>query len=294
MNLAFTIVDVFTATAYAGNPLAIVHEAAEQPLQLTTDQMQTIARQMNLSETIFITAWDWAASRFAVRIFTPSKELPFAGHPSIGAAAWLAGRRQGTDRQIELMEAVGRIVCEAGWQNGRGHAALTPVALPQPQPVTGPASAEVAADLQVPHQAVVGDVEVWSAGLALHFLELQTPGLVAGIRPPAISGRLQAIDLACFAFGPGPDEVTTRVFPLAAGITEDPATGAAAVALAGRIAAKVLAGRDEAVIRVRQGAEMGRPSELRLHLHGDNGVLKAVRLSGDVISVAQGQLLHLP
>ena len=66
------------------------------------------------------------------------------------------------------------------------------------------------------------------------------------------------------------------------------------MALAGRIASKVLAGRDEALIRVRQGAEMGRPSELRLHLHGDNGVLKAVRLSGDVISVAQGQLLHLP
>ena len=296
MNLAYAVVDVFANTTYAGNPLAIVYAPDEGVLQLGADQMQAIAAEMNLSETVFVTRWDWAVGQFALRIFTPSKELPFAGHPSIGTAAWLARRAPDTSglQPITLMEAIGPIACEARWQGDVGHATLTPARLPQRLGEAAPAREVVAAALGLPVDALSGAIEIWSSGLAVHCVALDAPERIAAIRPPAINGALQGLDLACFAYGPGDDTVSARVFPLAAGIVEDPATGAAAVALAGRMAKDLLSQRSEARVCIHQGVDMGRPSELRLHLRGGRGALQAVQLSGDVVDVAEGRLLRLP
>ncbi|WP_370299916.1 PhzF family phenazine biosynthesis protein [Abyssibacter sp.] len=295
MNLLFTVVDVFTNQPFAGNPLAIVYHEAEESLTLATGQMQALAREMNLSETVFVTNWDWGSRRFTLRIFTPSTELPFAGHPSIGAAAWLAGRdtmRESTSQSIDLVERAGLVRCTAQWTDDAGHATLIPPQLPEQSGTE--AGGKVAAELGVPVSALVGDVEVWSAGMAVHCVELDQPGRLAELQAPALGGPLGSWELCCFASGPGEDEITARVFPLAAGIQEDPATGAAAVALAGRIAPKMLRDRGQAHVAIQQGAAMGRASTLRLHLLGAAGRLEAVQLSGEVVAVSEGRWLRVP
>ena len=298
MNLSFVVVDVFTAQAFAGNPLAIVYDDAEASLSLTTEQMQALAREMNLSETVFVTDWDRDQGRFAVRIFTPFKELPFAGHPTIGTAAWLAGRCTGADGRppeaIVLDEVAGPVRCQARWSGRTGVATLAPPQVPFRVEAAELTPDDIVAELGVDEAEIVGEIEVWSAGMAVHCVELDAPERLDALRVPALNGPLGHVELSCFAFGPGDDVITARVFPLAAGIAEDPATGAAAVALAGRIAPRVLRDRSEAEVTIHQGAHMGRPSRLRLHLRGAAGRLDSVELSGEVVAISQGRWLQLP
>lgn len=278
--IAYTVVDVFTRKPYAGNPLAIIDAG-----DLTGAQMQVIARQLNLSETIFITAGA-AADAYTVRIFTPAMELPFAGHPSIGAAAWLS-RSTGTSGEpvsLTLEEGIGPVHCQAHWDGDVGQARLHAPQLPQSRPPSVD-SAAVAAALDVPATALVGEVTCWDAGVPFHVARLADDAMLDSLAVPLI-GTINLI--VCGA--PGPD-MDVRVFPQAAGVVEDPATGSAAVALAGWIAEHATGLTD---VRIGQGRALGRASTLRLALRYTGAQLHQVELGGSVVWSGSGRLEHAP
>ncbi len=149
MTRRFQTLDVFTETALAGNPLAVVLDAEG----LDDARMQAVAAEFNLSETVFVFEPRNAINTARIRIFTPKRELPFAGHPTIGTAALIAQRRAGDllaaqDLRIVLEESVGDIVCVARHRKGRALAASFELPkLPEQLDYAPPADAEIAAGL---------------------------------------------------------------------------------------------------------------------------------------------------
>ena len=147
MTRRFFTLDVFAETALAGNPLAVVLDAAD----LDGDRMQAIAREFNLSETVFVLEPADPANTARVRIFTPARELPFAGHPTVGAAALIAHIRApdvlaAQDMRIVLEEGIGDVVCEVRHRKGRALAAKFDLPkLPQRLDAAPPPIEEIAA-----------------------------------------------------------------------------------------------------------------------------------------------------
>ncbi len=286
MALTYDIVDVFTDRAYAGNPLAVVHGAGH----LTPAQMQAIAAEFGLSETVFPLAPTTAEADYRARIFTPGRELPFAGHPSVGVA-WVLAR-------AGLIRA-GDVVQECG-------AGLLPVQVTEHGArVTGGAP-EIGPDLDAAALAAAvglepGDVDpgvragVAGAGVPYAFL-MVAPDAVARARPvPAalapLTEGLVGLTVASYA---GP-EAHMRMLAPEVGVVEDPATGSAAVALGVFLVDRgVLQPDGQTGFSVAQGAEMGRPSRLMVLVQADGG--RAVRTSvyGNVAAVARGELLAVP
>ena len=268
MAIDYLVLDVFTIRPLAGNPLAVVPDAAglEGPL------MQQIARELNLSETAFVTAGS-APDRLRLRMFTPTRELPFAGHPTIGTALGLAalGRIGST---VIFEEDVGPVpVTLAG-----GRATLESPRLPAPVEAAG--AADAAAVLGLPRSRVM-EVAGWSAGVPFACVRVGAAADLAAVRFDHAAWRRAMAD------GPAPSvyayavidaqTVRARMFAPAMGVAEDPATGAAATALAGAL------GPGRFVLH--QGVEMGRPSVIHLEV-GDT-----VRVGGDAVQVAEGRLL---
>jgi trans-2,3-dihydro-3-hydroxyanthranilate isomerase len=166
----YVVVDVFTDTAFGGNPLAVFLD----PPEVTTAQMQTIAREMNLSETTFVTPGS-EEGRFAVRIFTPGVELPFAGHPTVGTAIVLAARgRTGGRTEIVLEEGVGpvRVVL------ADGHAVFFREGAAEER-LCGPSPATIAEALGVPAEAIVGTPWQASYGTGVLLVQLADRAAVA-------------------------------------------------------------------------------------------------------------------
>jgi trans-2,3-dihydro-3-hydroxyanthranilate isomerase len=279
-TLAYEVVDVFTDRAYAGNPLAVVLDADE----LTTEQLQAIAREFNLSETAFPLQAGYPndGASYRLRIFTPATELPFAGHPSVGAADVL--RRLGRI-------ATGRVVQSCG-------AGLLPLDVTE-DAVTlsgGPASWGDPVD-PAPLLAAVGLAEddlagvPRRAGCGIDFTYLP-------VRPEAL-GRTSADLRALAAFGGAGVSVVAwdgtnalaRVFAAGAGVGEDPATGSAGVGLGVYLVVSGMVASDgETAYDVVQGVEMGRPSLLRCTVVAADGVPVATRVRGSVVPVARGEI----
>jgi trans-2,3-dihydro-3-hydroxyanthranilate isomerase len=281
-NLGYEIVDVFTATPFAGNPLAVVFEADE----LSTDQMQSLAKEFNLSETVFICTPSPGAD-YRARIFTPAVELPFAGHPSVGAAHTLA--RTGRIRR-------GQVVQECG-------AGLLPVLIgaTDDDPVTlSGGTPTVGTELDpAPLLAAVGlDAEDFAgppprvAGCGNPFAYLSVvPGAVSRAVPD--HGALRALDagrgVCVSTWHPETATAHVRVFAPGAGVAEDPATGSAALGHGVWLVETGLL-PDGGSYTVDQGRELGRPSELRCTVQAENGHAVRATVAGRVVPIAAGRI----
>ncbi|MEW6167021.1 MAG: PhzF family phenazine biosynthesis protein [Pseudomonadota bacterium] len=296
MHLPYHILDVFTERPFAGNPLAVVQYAD----QLSQAQMQGIAREFNLSETVFIQAPRIESALARARIFTPAKELPFAGHPTVGTACLLSElgiAPQGEDERFVLDEGIGPVPVRVRRAEGRPvFAELTTAQLPE-YGATRPTDEAVAAILGLG----IGDlgsesegVRTVSCGMPFVLVPVRAPEVLAaisldvGLWRQTLMGQW-AQELYVYARG-YEGELRARMFAPAMGIPEDPATGAAAAALGGALASEspIIEGRLQWLIR--QGLEMGRPSELHVCAERAGGAVTAVRVGGYTVRVAEGTL----
>jgi trans-2,3-dihydro-3-hydroxyanthranilate isomerase len=270
--LRYVVADVFTDVPLAGNPVAVFTDAREIP----EERLQRLAREVNLSETVFVYTPDGDAN-VRIRIFTPTLELPFAGHPVLGTAFVLAGPLQLDEIRLETGSGIVPIRLERdgrriafGWMQ---------------QPVVTAEEYDGAEALL----ALLGveksglPVELYEQGPGHVYIELDSPGAVAALRPDL--GALKELSpwgTVCFARDGETWKV--RVFVPAHGVDEDPATGSAAGPLALHLArhGRVEFG-DEIVIR--QGAEVGRPSTL----HAVARSPEEIEVGGSAVIVARGE-----
>ena len=296
MRRRFFTLDVFTAQRFAGNPLAVVLD----PDGLDTAAMQTIAREFGLPETVFVFPPSDPKHRARLRIFTPARELPFAGHPTVGTAVLLARLDGGTDaREMTLAEQVGPVPCTVQPKTDGGTACFGLPQLPQRIGAVGN-TASLAAALGL----AVGDLgcggfaaESWSAGNPMTFVPVRDLETIARARPD--SARWQE------AFGPSDPPAAylfcrevvdarhsfhARMFAPGLGIAEDPATGSAIAAFAGLLAELGGLADGPHQFTVEQGYEMSRPSLLRLSLTMTQGRLGSATIGGDAVIVSEGMI----
>ena len=286
MRLEYEVVDVFTDRAFAGNPLAVVLGTDA----LTTEQLQALAREFNLSETAFPQAS--AVADYRLRIFTPSTELPFAGHPSVGAAAVLLGRGS---------IAAGPVVQECGagllpLEVGPDEVALTGGAPTDSGPVDpAPLLAAVAlADEQLAH----GTARHCGTGLPFGYvhvvhLERAVPDMALLEALERAHGLAGVCAFRVEALADDGVRIRARVFAGGAGVPEDPATGSAALGLGVHLQADGMldpwrTGNQAYVIT--QGVEIGRPSTLRCRRLDDG----RFQVRGGTVPVAAGTITVPP
>lgn len=296
MKRRFVTLDVFTDRPFAGNPLAVVLDAEG----LADVAMQAIAREFNLSETVFVLPPRDAAHRACVRIFTPKRELPFAGHPIVGTAVLLARLDGGSNARAVLLEAkIGLVPCRVRPAAAHGHAFFDLPALPAE--VGAPPTADaLAAALGL----AAGDIGCaaftpccWSAGLAFTFVPVKNLDAVRRAAPDlaqiaATFGAPERQAIYVFtdrAAEPGHD-YHARMFAPGLGVVEDPATGSAAAAFAGVLARYAGLKDGTHKISIEQGYEMGRPSVIHLGLTLAASTLTAASVSGDAVVVAEGAI----
>ena len=290
--IPFHTLDVFTETAFAGNPLAVVLGADG----LTTAQMQTIAREFNLSETIFVMAPRDPAHTARVRIFFPTAEIPFAGHPTIGCAILLAEEAHEGDfaTMITLEEEAGLVPVSVTRKAGRIMAELTAPVLPYPAGGT-PDPALLAAALDLAPEDLGPHLPGTHEG-GPRFLYAPVASLDALARARVVEphwSRLIAahgVDSA-YLYTKGEDcDFRARMFSPTAGIPEDPATGSASAILAAQLLANGAVKDGTTILTLHQGVEMGRPSILRLTIEAAGGALTAVRIAGSAVRIGEGRL----
>jgi trans-2,3-dihydro-3-hydroxyanthranilate isomerase len=296
MKRRFVTLDVFTDRRFAGNPLAVVLESEG----LDTAAMQSIAAEFNLSETVFVLPPKNASHRAFLRIFTPKREIPFAGHPTVGTAVLLGCLNGGNEpRAVVLEENVGPVPCRVTPAEGRGEAIFDLPSLPAeagaPPPVATLAEAlGLAAD-----DIGFGNFTpcCWSAGNAFTFVPLKSLDAVGRAKPdPAVfDGALTGPGHgAVFVFTQETVEAShhfhARMFAPAMGVTEDPATGSAAAAFAGVLARLGGLKDGEHGVAIEQGYEMGRPSLIRLGMTVQGGALNAGTVGGRAVMVSEGTI----
>jgi trans-2,3-dihydro-3-hydroxyanthranilate isomerase len=287
-TLRYEIVDVFTDRAYAGNPLAVVHGAQGR----ATAALQAIAAEFGLSETAFPLPATTPEAAYRVRIFTPGRELPFAGHPSVGTAWALA--------QAELIPA-GNVVqeCGAGLLPVRVDAAGAQVdgGRPEVGPVLDGAVLAAAVGLSAEDldRSVVAGVA--AVGVPFAFLPVRPDAVARAVPHPAAlrAATPGLVGLTVVAFDRRARDAHVRMFAPGAGVDEDPATGSAALALAVFLVDRgVLAGDGQAGFTVAQGVEIGRPSRLQVLVQARGGAVTRTAVRGGVVAVARGELVALP
>ncbi len=297
MKRRFATLDVFTDTAFAGNPLAVVL----QPDGLDTATMLSIAREFNLSETVFVGPPADRSSRAHIRIFTPTRELPFAGHPTIGTAVLLGSLDGGGDRTFTLEEKIGLVSCRVQSHGAnRGRASFDLPRLPAEE-AGSPAVDDMARALGLNKEDfAIEDLAAarWSAGNP--FTVVPVRGLDAMARCAvdrscfddvfAGSGGHAAAYLFCRETKDAKNAFHARMFAPAIGILEDPASGSAVAAFSGYLAATREYDDGTHVVRIEQGYEMGRPSLLELTLHISAGALTSASIAGHAVVVTEGTI----
>jgi trans-2,3-dihydro-3-hydroxyanthranilate isomerase len=271
-TVRFVIADVFTDVPFAGNQLAVFTDARE----ISEERLQPLAREINFSETVFV--YPAAGEGHArMRIFTPSLELPFAGHPVLGTAFVLGGPLQLDELRLETGAGVVPVRLERdgsrivfGWMRQP----------PFPFELYEGAD-ELLALLGVEDSAL--PVEVYRQGPGHVLVELRSPEAVAALRPN-IDALLELSPYGTCCFARDGERWKARVFVPAHGVGEDPATGSAAGPLALHLARHGrIAFGDE--IEIRQGAELGRPSTL----HAVARSAEDVEVGGSAVVVARGE-----
>jgi trans-2,3-dihydro-3-hydroxyanthranilate isomerase len=300
MRLAYHLLDVFTERPLAGNPLAVVPDADG----LDAAQMQAIAREFNLSETVFVVAPADPVHTARLRIFTPALELQFAGHPTIGAACLIAQLRAPDmlGRQplrLVLEEQVGAVVCEVvRWQ---GSLRASFVAPKQPELCGALADrAGIAAALGL-DEAEIGfdghEPVLASAGLPFAFVPVRSLAALNRIAPDfsRFAAAFQLERPAAFIYtretADPANHVQARVFVPGLGVHEDPATGSAACAFAA-VAVQFERPEDgEHTIVIEQGFAMGRPSQIALTMQVSDGALVETSVGGACVKIGEGFLM---
>lgn len=296
MRRRFFTLDVFANRRFAGNPLAVVLESDG----LDTDAMQAVAREFNLSETVFVLPPDDAAHRAKLRIFTPMTELPFAGHPTVGTAVLLGGIDGANgERAFVLEEKIGLVRCAVRASAGGGYARFEVPRLPKPGGEAPDASLIAAALSLAPADIGCDEFTLakWSAGVPLTFVPVRNLEAIGRARADmahwdaAFGGQdATAAFLYCRETADPKHAFHARMFAPAFGIAEDPATGSAAAALAGVFVhfSKPTDGAHEIVIE--QGYEMGRPSLMALAMTIRNGELAGATIGGNAVVVSEGTI----
>ena len=291
MKLNYLLLDVFTTERLKGNPLAVVLNADH----LLDDQMQAIAREFNLSETVFIKRPEAIKHTAAVRIFTPQVELPFAGHPTVGAAVALSIQTRSSAIRIE--ERVGLITCVMEKiANRTGFARFSLPQLPEevgkaPDPLRIAQSLGIEAD-----DVGCGFYQpaVYSAGVTFYLVPVRNATVLKHLRAER-RGWAEVYPLghnAVYVFTMTPEEkgndIAARMFSPGMGLGEDPATGGGAAALIGLLARHDGDGHRELVIR--QGHEMGRPSRILVQYRNDGDRITHGGIGGHAVIVGEGTL----
>lgn len=301
MARTFHTLDVFTDTVFAGNPLAVVPDGSG----LSAEEMQRIAREFNLSETVFVLPPENEAHTARVRIFTPTRELPFAGHPTVGTAILLALQKFGEveseqDALFVLEEGVGPVRVAVRLKPDEAPFAEFDVpGLPRETgpvppndrlaPALGLAPNEIGFENHVPTR--------YSAGVEFTFVPVRNLEVISRAMP--------VMQHWAGAFGEGdhPNAFVycretihrdaafhARMFAPVMGVPEDPATGSAAAAFTG-VVARFDEPRDGIHSSlVEQGYEMGRASEIYLEMDISGGELKKTRIGGHAVTVSKGRL----
>jgi trans-2,3-dihydro-3-hydroxyanthranilate isomerase len=296
----FHTLDVFTDMPFAGNPLAVVTDCEG----LSEARMQAIAQEFNLSETVFVLDSLDPVNTARLRIFTPARELPFAGHPTIGAAVLIGELRApemlgGQGLRVVIEEPVGAICCTVRRQ--RGQATQATFDLPQlPECLgEGPDVEAVAAALGLRPADIGFDLHrpsVWSAGNPFTFVPVASLEAIGRASPnPALfpstfSGARPAAYLYTKEVMREGSHVHARMFAPGLGISEDPATGSAAAAFAGVAALFEQPEDGDHLLVIEQGFEMGRPSIIHLRLQVQGGVLVGAAVGGAAVRVSQGTI----
>jgi trans-2,3-dihydro-3-hydroxyanthranilate isomerase len=291
MKLNYILLDVFTTERLKGNPLAVVLKADG----LLDDQMQAIAAEFNLSETVFIQKPQHERHAAAVRIFTPKVELPFAGHPTVGAAVVLGMQTRTTAVRIE--EKVGIITCVIERVDKEvGHARFALPKLPE-EIGKAPGRSAIATALGLDLDEIgCGPYEpaIYSAGNPFYLLPVRNADSLKRIRLER-RGWDESFPIgrgSVYVFTRTPEEpeneLAARMFSPGMGLGEDPATGSAAAALIGLLAKHEGNGQHE--YRLRQGHEMGRPSLISIQLRKEGDALTHGGIGGYAVLVGEGVL----
>jgi trans-2,3-dihydro-3-hydroxyanthranilate isomerase len=299
MRLAYHLLDVFTERALAGNPLAVVPDADG----LTSGQMLAIAREFNLSETVFVTTPRDPVHSAGLRIFTPALELPFAGHPTIGAACLIALLRApdmiGREPlRVVLEEAVGPVVCEVARLRGVLRAEFVAPQLPALSGALDDCAA-IAGALGLLESDIGFDAHrpvLASGGVPFAFVPVKSLSSLdratADVsRFPAAFGLERAAAFVYSRETADPaNHVQARVFVPGLGVHEDAATGAAACAFAAVAVHFERPTDGDHTIVIEQGFSIGRPSHIALTMRVSAGALVEAAVGGACVRVGEGVL----
>ncbi|MBN9244788.1 MAG: PhzF family phenazine biosynthesis protein [Mesorhizobium sp.] len=295
----YLIYDVFTADRLAGNPLAIVLDC--EGLDLAA--MQRIAREFNLSESVFVLPPEDPKHRARIRIFTPDYEMPFAGHPTVGTAVALAeAAGKGTDGIFVLEENIGPVRCAVSRGQGAAFAEFDLAKLPEQLGLSADPMAVGAALGLDPHEIGFENhrVSFWSAGVP--YVTIPVKNLKAAekarldnqawaeLAPKKSEWAFASPYLYCRETTDRANAFHVRMIVPGNPSYEDPATGSAAAAFAGAIVHFDRPRDGLSRFWIEQGVEMGRPSRIRLEMDIESGKLAAARIGGEAVKVAEGRL----
>jgi trans-2,3-dihydro-3-hydroxyanthranilate isomerase len=304
MAYAFHTADVFTDCLHGGNPLAVVPDARG----LSERQMLAITREFNYSEAVFVFPPESAANTRKVRIFTPTGEVPFAGHPTVGCAFVLASigeiALRSEKTSIVFEEGVGPVSVVIHAAGGRPvFSQLTAARLPEIKDPPPPPEILCEVLSLEPSHIVADDMiepEAVSCGLPFLFIPLKKPEMLSWAKVDTLKWE-QALrnywapEMFVFStddwsniFEGG--HIRARMFAPGIGIGEDPATGSACAALAGFLALRSETRDGTVHWTVDQGVEMGRPSRLELEVDLKRGQLAAIRVGGSSVMASSGTL----
>jgi trans-2,3-dihydro-3-hydroxyanthranilate isomerase len=283
-TVAYDIVDVFTDRPFAGNPLAVVFGADA----LAGDQMQALAREFNLSETVFVLPSLKATYR--ARIFTPEAELPFAGHPSVGAAVTSVRRGLATPGALIQECGAGLLPIEV---TEAGSATLTG-GTPTLGPPLDPAPLLDLVGLD-PEDLISDAPRAAGCGLEFIFLPVRRSALAAAWADPSTAEKLGVSQISVFAWDESTRSAYARVFCPGVSVPEDPATGSAALGLGvWLVASGRLPADGVSSYTVHQGIEMHRPSLLECTVTAVGGAATLATVSGHVVPVGKGEIAVPP
>lgn len=281
----YYLLDVFTDRAFAGNPLAVFPQSGE----LDSNKMQAIANELNLSETVFI-GEALAPECYPIRIFTPTVELPFAGHPVVGTAHLLAELDMAKrDRPLTLEAGVGALVVNYN-NNLARFTAAAPVNI-QASTLNQSAAQEL---LGLNDGEVISEPVLASCGLPYHLIELDSQEALCRARPSpkawsewvSPSGYEQIYLYVIDKSSSQEHSIHSRMFSTEGGVREDPATGSAAAALAGYLA-EAMSHPGLYRWKIHQGIEMRRPSLIFAEAER-NDKASQIRIAGQAVIVGSG------
>jgi trans-2,3-dihydro-3-hydroxyanthranilate isomerase len=276
---SYTVVDAFALRPLEGNPVAVFDDGSG----LSVETMQQAALELNLSETVFMLAPE-AGGDARLRIFTPTAELPFAGHPVLGTAFVVGGR---TDAEVVRLET-GLGVVPLDLRREGGDVVYAQMDQPIPPIEPFPRERELLQALRVERSEL--PIESYRNGPVHVYVTLADEAEVATLRPDfaALEDLGAEYGINCFAGADGRYE--TRMYAPGLGVREDPATGSAAGPLALHLArhGRIAFGDD---IEIHQGIRINRPSLLHARVEGDAERVERIVVGGSAVIVARGEYL---